>query len=307
MQIVSLNPAFTDIICALHNGVKLTGVTHLCTPSGKECRPVVVTSEKKPATGDLSQEKLLAGLSQLPIDISALEKARPSVIVTTVLADNPEDFITWAEGYLYNVWSRRVRIVSLDIVTLDGLFAAYGTLGALLGSAALGRDRAQRMKSQLLDWGRNLYDRVRNKKVVVIASMTPLEVAGCWIPDIIKLVSGRPYMPDLRKLTAPTTWEDISAFAPDVISIALRDKKVEESVKVLPSLEALSNWDTLPAVKRGEVVFADGLSLYRTGPSIIEGAGVLVSAMAGLDSGYITKRDEFFRLRYVELHRHRLM
>jgi hypothetical protein len=33
----------------------------------------------------------------------------------------------------------------------------------------------------------------------------------------------------------------------------------------------------------------------------------LVSAMAGLDAGYITKRDEFHRLRFVELHRHRFL
>ena len=36
-------------------------------------------------------------------------------------------------------------------------------------------------------------------------------------------------------------------------------------------------------------------------------AAVLLSAMAELDSGYITKRDEFYRLRFVELHRHRFL
>lgn len=307
MQIVSLNPAFTDILCALHNGVKLSGVTHLCAPSGKECKPVVVTSVEKTVTTDLAQAKLFAGLSNLNIDGAALEKARPSVIVTTVIADNPDEFIAWAEGYFLQVWSRRVRIISLDIVTLDGLFDAYGTLGGLLGSGSLGRDRAQRIKSQILDWGRNLYERLRNKKVVVLAGVSSLEVAGCWVPDIIKLCSGRPFMPDLRKLSAPSTWQDIAAFAPDVILVAPRGATLKESVGALRILQDLPGWDSLPAVKRGEVVFSDGLSLYSPGPSLVEGAGVLLSAMAGLDSGYITKRDEFYRLRYVELHRHRLM
>lgn len=307
MQIVSLNPAFTDILCALDDGSKLRGVTHLCAPSGKECNPTVVTSAKKGAAPNPEVETLLVGLSSVPIDWISLDRVRPSCIVTTVVADKPDEFTAWAQEYLTRVWAHPVRIFSLEIVTLEGLFDAYATLGAILGHGALGRDRAQRMKSQLLDWGRNLYERLRNKKVVVVSGVSPLQVAGCWIPDIVKLVSGRAFMPDLRKISAPARWDDVVAYAPDVVLVAPYGKSVEESVRTLRTLEDLPGWDSLPAVKRGEVVFSDGVRLYRTGPALLEGAGVLVSAIAGLDSGYITKRDEFYRLRFVELHRHRFM
>jgi len=307
MQIVSLNPAFTDILCALHDGAKMCGVTHLCAPSAKECNPIVVTTPTATPSNDFERQKLLAGLTNLGIDWSALEKARPSVIVTTVLDDNPPDFIAWAEGYLANVLSRKVRIVSLDIITLDGLFDAYGKLGTLIGSGALGRDRAQRMKSQILDWSRNLYDRVRNKKVVVLSSVSPFAVAGCWIPDVVQLASGRPLHPEHKKLSVPISWDELVAFAPDTILVALQGKTLQESLRTINVLEALDDWDRLPAVKRGEVVFSDGQRLYSAGPKFIEGVGVLISAMAGLDSGYIKKKDEFYRLRFVELHRHRLL
>jgi len=307
MKIASLNPAFTDILCALDEGSKLLGVTHLCVPSGKECNPAVVTSAKGSRAPNVDVEKLLAGLSSLPIDWTTLDRVRPSAVVTTVTAENPEEFTVWAQEYLASIWAHPVRIFSLEIVTLEGLFDAYATLGAILGHGALGRDRAQRMKSQLLDWGRNLYERLRNKKVVVVSGVSPLQVAGCWVPDIIKLVSGRSFMPDLRKISATVGWEDVVAFSPDVVLVAPYGKTIEESVRTLRTLEDLPDWDSLPAVKRGEVVFGDGVRLYRTGPALLEGAGVLVSAMAGLDSGYITKRDEFYRLRFVELHRHRFM
>jgi iron complex transport system substrate-binding protein len=307
MQIVSLNPAFTDILCALDDGSKLRGVTHLCVPSGKECNPAVVTSAKKSAAPNSDVETLLAGLSSLPIDWVGLDRVRPSCVVTTVVAENSEEFTLWAQEYLTKVWAHPVRIFSLEIVTLEGLFDAYATLGAILGHGALGRDRAQRMKSQLLDWGRNLYERLRNKRVVVVSAVSPLQVAGCWIPDIVKLVSGRAFMPDLRKISAPALWDDVVAYAPDVVLVAPYGKSLEESVRTLHTLEDLPGWDSLPAVKRGEVVFSDGVRLYRTGSVLLEGAGVLVSAIAGLDSGYITKRDEFYRLRFVELHRHRFM
>jgi hypothetical protein len=60
-------------------------------------------------------------------------------------------------------------------------------------------------------------------------------------------------------------------------------------------------------VKRGEVIFCAGIDLYRPGARFLKGAAILVSAIAGLDSGYITERDEYFKVRYLELHRHRFM
>lgn len=307
MKIVSLNPALTDILFALHDGHKVVGVTHLCKVPSGDCKPAIVTTANPVPQNTEFQRKLVAGLSEISVDLDALQKVGPSSIVTTLVDENPQDFTTFAEDFFDRNWSKKVRIKSVDIITLDGLFGAYADIGALLGNSGLGRDRAQRMKSQLLDWGRNLYERLRNKKVLVLAGVEPLEVAGCWVPDIIKLVSGRPFKPDLRRLTAPTTWEEVKEFAPDVILVAPRGKTLDESVRALRTLEEFPDWDTLPAVKRGEVVFSDGFRLYHTGVGLLEGAGVLVSAMAGLDSGYITKRDEFHRLRFVELHRHRFM
>jgi iron complex transport system substrate-binding protein len=307
MKLVSLHPGLTDILYALHDGHAVAGVTHLCSVPTGACEPALVTTPVPSPQAMELERKLVAGLSEIPVDLDALQKADPTSIVTSIVDDVPEAFIAFAEDYFERRWSKRVCIKSLDIATLDGVLSAYGELGALLGNSSVGRDRAQRIKSQLLDWGRNLYERLRNKRIVVLSGIAPLEVAGCWVPDIVKLVSGRPMKPDLRRVSAPVTWEEIKEFAPDVVLVAPRGKSLEESVRYLRRLEALPDWELLPAVKRGEVVFSDGVRLYQTGPALLEGAGVLVSALAGLDSGYITKRDEFYRLRFVELHRHRFM
>ena len=80
-----------------------------------------------------------------------------------------------------------------------------------------------------------------------------------------------------------------------------------EGIRHLPTLQGLPNWEGLPAVKRGDVIFADGVSLYDAGPGFLRGAAVVVSALASLESGYITKRDEYVKLRFVELHRHKFL
>jgi iron complex transport system substrate-binding protein len=308
MKIASLNPDLTEILYALHDGAKVCGVTHLCPPAPGQLKPPIVTLPAAPgSSGNFERDKLQSGLSSIPVNLEKLREVLPSTILTTVVSDNPHDFCGFAQGYFLQHWMAKIRVHSLDIASLDEMFAAYVEVGVLIGMGPAGRDRAQRIKSQLLDWGRNLYDRLRNKKTVVLSSVQPLEVAGCWVPDIIKLVSGRPMNPDLRKISNPTTWEAIAEFGPDAILVAPRGKTVEESVRYLRALEDVPQWDSLPAVKRGEVVFSDGIRLYETGAKLLEGAGILVSAMAGLDAGYITKRDEFHRLRFVELHRHRFM
>jgi ABC-type Fe3+-hydroxamate transport system substrate-binding protein len=112
---------------------------------------------------------------------------------------------------------------------------------------------------------------------------------------------------DLREMSRQITWEELATFSPDAIMVAPRGKTLDESVRYLRKLEESPVWESLPAVKRGEVVFSDGIRIYQAGSGLLEGAGILVSAMAGLDAGYITKKEEFHRLRFVELHRHRFL
>ena len=309
MKLVSLNPTLTEILYALHDGRKVFGYTHLCpSPPSSEYKPEIVTLTNAPGpSGSVERDKLQLGLSALSVDIDRLKVVAPSVIVTTVVSDNPDDFCGFAQEYFQQHWMKNVRVKSVDIAGLNDLLDAYGDLGTLIGIGPTGRDRSQRIKSQLLDWGRNLYERLRNKKTVVLSSVEPLEVAGCWIPDMIRLVSGRPFSLDMREMSRRVTWEELAAFAPDSIMVAPRGKTLEQSVGYLRNLEEVSVWDSLPAVKRGEVVFSDGLRIYQAGAGLLEGAGILVSAMAGLDAGYITKREEFHRLRFVELHRHRFL
>ena len=108
---------------------------------------------------------------------------------------------------------------------------------------------------------------------------------------------------DERKLD----WNELSRFRPDVIVVAPRNLDLKECLKRFRFFDSFPEWEKLPAVKRGEVFFADGSRYFNTpGPLMLESMGVLISAIAGFESGYITERDIFYRLRWLELHRHRL-
>jgi iron complex transport system substrate-binding protein len=308
MNLVSLNPRVTEIVFHLGAVEQVVGVSHLCPLPSVDLLPSVVTSATpNNSSGSLEADRLSSGLAPYKVDLEALKKLRPALIICSCESEEPQVFCQWAENYLTRAWERSVRVRSINLTSLESVFAAYAEIGSLIGKGPEGQDLAQRMKSQVLDWGKNLYERLRNKKVTVVSSITPLEVAGQWIPDMVKLVSGRPYPSEGDKVSVATTWQEIAAFRPDVILIAPRGFSLEQSVRSLRAFEDIPEWDSLPAVKRGEVIFAAGSSLYSLGASFLEGVAVLISAMGALESGYITKRDEFYRLRFVELHRHRFL
>jgi hypothetical protein len=104
---------------------------------------------------------------------------------------------------------------------------------------------------------------------------------------------------------SPVEWREVQEFDPDVI-LAVPDLQHDEALGTFKSFEALPDWDEVRAVKRGDVFFASG-SRYLLRPSqhLRQGLGLFLSAAAGFESGYITERDSFQRLRWLELQRHR--
>jgi iron complex transport system substrate-binding protein len=309
MRVVTLQPFLTDIVAYLNLGEELVGMSHRCEAPRDVVGVAVVTapSAVAPTVSTPDIVKLSRELCSFPVDFDKLCGTKPDVILTVVSDPDPASFCSWAEGILEQELGRHVRVRAMSIVSLQMMYDAFEEIGMLVGKAREGRELSNRVKAQLMDWGDNFYPRMKNKKVTVLSSVNPLRVAGRWIPDIVKTASAQPQFLAVNEMDKATTWREIAAFRPDVIVVAPEGYSLEESVKTLALLERVGEWSDLPAVKRGEVAFCEGMGLYRPGPKLLKGAAVLFSAIAGLESGYITARDEFFRLRFVELHRHRFL
>ena len=307
MRIVCLQPYLTDIVVALGAGASVGGITHLCDLSAVGQSVPIVTGPARSTHSNQETEQLLANLSSLAVDLEALKAAEPDIILTTCLAENPQSLSRSAEVALRSILGRKVTVHSIACANLKDVYEGCGIVGSAIGRVREGQELAHRIKAQFMDWGNNFYDRMKGKKVSVLSALAPLTTGGFWIPDLVRVFSGKPQFDESGEPNHPTSWKGVLAFAPDVIVIAPQGASVEQSVKTFRDLLQVPEWEDIPAVKRGAVVFADGVNLFRPGPRLIQGAAVLLSAMAELDSGYVTKRDEFYRLRFVELHRHRFM
>lgn len=311
MRIVSLEPYLTETTCVLGLQESLVGISHRCDypedikflPRVTVARDLGLGEHYKGARGFLPEN-----LSPDFIQLEELVALKPDLVLTAVPnMEEQEELLARLRSELRDHCGEETRLAAFEARNFEEILQMFQDLGRALDMRAKGWDLAQRVKSQLMDWGDNFHDRMRNKRVSLLASVRPLKLGGWWIPDMIRLCSGLSQNAASGHPARETTWEEIVEFRPDVIVVAPKDYGMSETLKVFKELEQLPGWEDVPAVKRGEVIFTDGVShFHRPTPRLMGSMGVLVSAIAGLESGYITPRDSFYRLRWLEMQRHKI-
>jgi len=252
--------------------------------------------------GDFTNTANLEIFKQDSRSIKFLKETRPDLLISFFQGQ----FSPNLEDSFQSLVEYPLKVFYPPVYSLETIYAAYEDLGTQIGSATEGRNYSQRIKAQYMNWADNFYDRTKNKKVVFLSSISPLKIAGLWISDMIKLISCIP-MNNSGDTDSVTSWDDIVAFRPDVMVFAPKNSDIDESSKIFLELEKQSFWEKIPAVKRGEVIFTNGIDhFYNPCFNLIESMGILVSSVAGFDAGYITPKESFHRLRWLELNRHKL-
>jgi iron complex transport system substrate-binding protein len=309
VRIVALQPFAVDILDRFGIGWDLVGVTHRteAPPNAPEAAVLTRPQQQPYHYHDNDARRLAQGLTEDSLDVTHLKSVVPDIILTDIREQDKTAFISWAENYLTREVGRTVKVQDISVGGLEAVYQVIEQLGALVGNRTDARKLASNIKAQLMHWADSFFDRCRGKQVAVISQVDPLAIEGRWFPDLIRLFGGKPLERAPEHGHIPLKWSDLAAARVDVILVAPELGSINQSVQTLPYLQMLPGWEDIPAVKRGEVIFAPGSDLYRPGPRFLKGAAIVLSAMAGLDSGYITERDEYFKVRYLELHRHRFL
>lgn len=312
MQIISLVPMVSNLIARHGLPECLCAVSEHClngkSIDGVRILPKVDAPAKVDApVADSNSHRFQLGADCLGVDMSYLASLNPTCIFTTVRSEDPAVFVPWAEEYLRVRFDMSVRIYHVELETLTDLYDTIETVGTVAGFAAEARSLVLKIQGQLMQWGHLFYDRCKGKTCLALTDVKPFCVAPRWITDIIELLGARVARDSQNHyFSGQIEWCDISAVRPDVLIFIPQGKNLMESVQLLPTLQALPAWEELPAVKRGEVGFCDGGILVEHG-ALLRGAAIIVSIIARLESGYITPRNSYHKLRYVELHRHKFL
>jgi iron complex transport system substrate-binding protein len=282
-RIVSLLPSATEIVCALGLEDQLVGVTHECDfPPTVVGKPVLTSSrishaEMSSAEIDHAVRTQLDGHGSIyGLDERLLAELKPDLIITQELCE------VCAVSYKTVLQAARVveaeaRVVSLEPNNIQDIFANIRTVGELAGAAAEADALVRDLTVQLDALAVLLTEVETRPRTLVLEWLEPPFAPGHWVPEQVAFAGGDASFGSAGGKSQPTTPEEITAYAPEVVVLAPCGYYKEETVRALGSARLPRGWRELPAVREGRIWAVDATSYFsRPGPRVVEGAEILL-------------------------------
>jgi iron complex transport system substrate-binding protein len=285
-RIVSLLPSSTEILCALGLEASLVGISHACDyPPGVTSLPrLTAPASGKPGEAHRPEREahavVHAGLSAYHLDLDLLRALQPDLIVTQDQA--AVCGVSYAEMLeaTRQILGRHVEVLSLHPTLLQDMWDDIYRVGEAT--------QQQRQAATLLE---ELFARVNTvvaesimlrepPRVAVLVWTDPLMLAGYWCPELIQLAGGTDGLCRPGASAQAVEWGRLQTYAPEVLLFSPCGFSLAQTGAVLPTIQGLSGWDDLPAVRQGYVYAVDGQTYFhRPGPRIVDSLEILAGLL----------------------------
>jgi iron complex transport system substrate-binding protein len=208
------------------------------------------------------------------VDAAALRELEPDLIITQDLCAvcaPAQDDISRAIADL----PRPPHILSLTPHTLQDVLGNVSELGAALGRNA--------EAEALIGDARRRLDAVRTKtsgltraRVFCMEWTDPIYCSGHWVPEMVEIAGGSDEIARKGGDSVRVRWEEIVAFAPEVLVLAPCGFDLIHATQQAAALPQLAGWHALPAVAAGRVFAVDANSYFaRPGLRLVDGTELL--------------------------------
>jgi len=287
MNIVSLLPSATEIVCALGLEDQLVGVTHECDyPSSvnrlpKVTRTLIPHDASSQEIDALVRERLKTQAALYSLDMEVLERLQPDLIVTQSLCDVcavAEAEVQEAACHLPG----QPRILNLEPMSLLDVFETLRMVGQATGreeQAAQVVKALQARVEAVVERTATILVRER-PRVAFLEWIDPLFSPGHWNPTLIDMAGGVDVLGQAGQPSRTTRWEEVVQAQPDVVFIACCGFDEERAMQDVLILEKLPEWNRLPAVQSGRVYVSDGNAYFsRPGPRLVDSLEILAHAL----------------------------
>ena len=279
MQICSFLPSATEILYALELGDSVAGVTFECDyPPEARLKPIIVNTVLR---HDLSPEEIDQqasscadhGESLYTVDMEALERIGPELIVTQELCDVCAVSTPHLSKAL-NKLSSRPKVLPLTPHTLEDVLLDIERVGAAAGREKKAEELVANLRRRIARV--EARPKTSSPKVACLEWLDPLYNAGHWVPDMVKIAGGNDLLAARGEYSTRIKPATVIDARPDVIVVMPcgydHQKAKEEYCRtIFPE-----GWGDIPAVRNGRVygVYASAY-FSRPGPRLIDGVEIL--------------------------------
>ena len=294
MRICSLLPSATEVIAALGLSEELVGISHECDyPPSVRNVPIMVEPIIPPhglASAEIDRQvaQLVASGQRLyRLNHDRLYHSRPDLILSQdlchVCAVTPDQL-----HEALRAMPHQPTVLTLNPSTVHDVIDDVVRIGDAAGRSAAGH----RLAAQLRDRLEAVHTRVQGlshrPRVVCIEWLSPLYVAGHWIPEMVQLAGGQDVLAQPGSPSRVVTWDEILAAAPDVLIVMPCGFSVERTHAELSQLMQQPGQWALPPALAEHTFLVDASSYFsRPGPRLIDGVELLTALLHPSDHDHI--------------------
>ncbi|MCU0879063.1 MAG: cobalamin-binding protein [Pirellulaceae bacterium] len=280
MRIVSLLPSATEILFALGRGNDVVAVSHECDyPPAARSLPRATASriDSRLSSGQIDERvKSLsaAGEPLYEIDGALIARLAPDLIVTQsqceVCAVRYADVVTLVGMHAELA---ATKVVALNPHSIDDLLADIQRLGEAAGAESASRLLVRQLTARIgaVHAAAAHLLPAERPRTLCLEWLDPPMAAGHWTPQLIAWAGGESILAVPGVPSPYVDWQEVQAADPDVILIACCGFDLSRSRREAATLESLTCWRDLRAVRTGRVFVLDGNSyLNRCGPRLVD-------------------------------------
>lgn len=286
MRICSLLPSATEVIAALGLLDDLVGISHECDyPASVKNVPIMVEPMIPPhglASAEIDRQvgQLVASGQRLyRLNDRLLRQAQPDLIlsqdlchVCAVTPDQLHDALSSME--------QQPTILTLNPSTVHDVIDDVVRIGDAANRSAEGHHLATELRNRLDAIKTRTQDIAHRPRVVCIEWLSPLYIAGHWVPEMVQLAGGQDVLAQPQSPSRVVTWEEVLAAAPDVLIVMPCGFSVERTrTELLHLMEQPGQWKLSPALA-AQTYLVDASSYFsRPGPRLIDGIELLAAIL----------------------------
>ncbi|HSF66598.1 MAG TPA: cobalamin-binding protein [Nitrospiraceae bacterium] len=310
MRICSLLPGATEVIALLGLSDKLVGISHECDypPSVKSVpimvEPMIPSHGLASADIDRRVSRLVeSGQRLYRLKDRQLQEAQPDLILSQdlchVCAITPDQLHEAVRSM-----PRQPAVLTLNPGTIQDVIDDVIRIGDAAGRPAEGRRLADGLRDRLNIVRKRSEGISHRPRVVCIEWLSPLYVAGHWVPDMVRLAGGQDVLEEPGDPSRVVTWNEIMAAAPDVLIVMPCGFSIDRTqTELLRLMQQPGQWPVSSDLAQ-QTVLVDASSYFsRPGPRLIDGIELLAAILHPSDHDRI-QRSMACRLEPLPIHHH---
>jgi len=310
MRICSLLPSATEVIALLGLSDELVGISHECDyPPSIRSVPIMVEPMIPPhglASADIDRQvsQLVASGQRLyRLKDHLLRQAQPDLILSQdlchVCAITPDQL----HDALCSL-PHQPTVLTLNPSTVHDVIDDVIRIGDAAGRSAEGHRLAAHLRDRLEAVRTRVQGLSQRPRVACIEWLSPLYVAGHWVPDMVQLAGGQDVLAQPGSPSRVVMWDEVLAAAPDVLIVMPCGFSVEQTqTELFQLMQQPGRWH-LSADLAQRTFLVDASSYFsRPGPRLIDGVELLAAILHPSDHDHIHE-SMACRLGPLPIHQH---